>query len=147
MTPGDQAGEGDALGSERLDLGRTASMRLAADSPFSGGFGAVGFLGSFLGWLAASSYGGVILVTSWQAMYRSTATTITAAAAILVPAGVVATFDMDRFGLARSEPFGGLFRSPGAIGVAGVGLAWLMLGLVLVYGHAAARGTSPRGRR
>jgi hypothetical protein len=110
------------------------------DSPFSGDFGLLGFVASFLGWLAASFYGAATLAISaaWRGMDRWAATVTRLAAALLAVAGVVATFGMDRIGLTRSEPYGELFGTLGALGVGGVGLAWMALGLVLVVGGRRA---------
>jgi hypothetical protein len=106
------------------------------DSPFGGDFGLIGFAAGFLGWLAASFYGAAMLViaAAWLGMGRWAAGATRMAAGLLVMAGVAATFGMDRLGLTRSEPYGELFGTLGALGVGGVGLAWLVLGLVLVVG-------------
>lgn len=109
-------------------------------SPFSGDFGLAGFVASFLGWLSASYYGAVVLAISaaWRGMGRWSAAITRLAAALLAVAGVVATFGMDRVGLTRSEPYGELFETLGAVGVGGVGMAWLAMGLVLVVGGRRA---------
>lgn len=109
-------------------------------SPFSGDFGFIGFVASFLGWLAASFYGAAMLVISaaWLGMGRQAATITRLVAAMLLVTGVVATFGMDRLGLTRSEPYGELFGALGALGVGGVGLAWMAMGLVLVVGGRRA---------
>jgi hypothetical protein len=105
-------------------------------SPFSGDFGFVGFVASLLGWLAASFYGVATLAISaaWRGMGRWEAAVTRLAAALILIAGVVATLGMDRLGLTRSESYGELFATLGALGVGGVGLAWMALGLVLVMG-------------
>lgn len=105
-------------------------------SPFGGEFGLIGFVGGLLGWLAASFYGAAMLViaAAWLGMGRWAAAATRMAAGLLVVAGVVATFGMDRLGLTRSEPYGELFGTLGMLGVGGVGLAWLVLGLVLMVG-------------
>lgn len=123
----------------------------SVDSPFSGGFGFVGFVAGFSGWFAASVYGAAMLASSgaWRGMDRWAAITLRLAAALLVPAGVAATFGMDRLGLSRSEPFGELFGDLGALGVGGVALAWVLMGLVLVVSglrHDETRLTPPNVR-
>lgn len=103
-------------------------------SPLTGGdLGLLRFVVSFLGWLAASLYGAAILADAGvrHGMDGWTATITQLAAPLLVIAGVVATFGMDRLGLTRSEPYGELFGTLGAVGVGGVALGWLGLGLVL----------------
>lgn len=109
-------------------------------SPFSGDFGLVGFVAGSLGWLAASFYGAAMLVIAavWLGMGRWAAMVTRSSAGVLLVAGVVATFGMDRLGLTRSEPFGDLFATLGALGVGGVGLGWLLLGLVLLVGGRRA---------
>ena len=109
-------------------------------SPFIGEFGMLGFIAMFLGWLAASLYGAAMLIISaaWLGMGRWAATATRVAAGMLTVAGVMATFGMDRFGLLRSEQYGELFTALALLGVAGVGLAWLLLGLVLLVGGRRA---------
>ena len=104
------------------------------DSPFAGAFGFLGFLASLAGWLGAGLYGIAVLVTraAWRGMTRLSGIAIQLAAAILVLAGPAATFGMDRLGLTRSEAYGELFGTLGAIGVTGVGCAWIVLGTVLL---------------
>jgi hypothetical protein len=111
------------------------------DSPFGGDFGMIGFVAGFLGWIAASVYGAAMLViaAAWLGMGRVTAVVTRLAAALLVVAGPVATLGMDRLGLTRSESYGELFTTLGMVGVMGVGLAWLVLGLVLVAGGRRIR--------
>lgn len=113
------------------------------DSPLGGEFGLIGFVAGFLGWLAASFYGAAMLViaAAWLGMRRWAAAATTTAAGLLVVAGVMATFGMDRLGLTRSEPYGELFGTLGMLGVGGVGLAWLVLGLVLIVGPRRVRET------
>jgi hypothetical protein len=105
-------------------------------SPSGGEFGLIGFVAGFLGWLAASFYGAAMLViaAAWLGMGRWAAAATRMAAGLLVVAGVVATFGMDRLGLTHSEPYGELFDTLSMLGVVGVGLAWLVLGLVLIVG-------------
>ena len=108
-------------------------LALDRDNPFYGRFGIVGFWASFAGWIAASAYGAVLLVRAgWRGMTRWPALATRLAALVLLVGGVVGTFGMDRLGLVRSEPFGNLFGSLGALGVGAVGLGWLLLGTVLV---------------
>lgn len=109
-------------------------LAIDRDSPFAGQFGFLGFVASFIGWLAASAYGIGVLVTraAWRGMTRLSATTTQLAAAVLIVAGPAATFGMDRLELVRSEPYGELFGTLGAIGVTGVGCAWILLGIVLL---------------
>ena len=109
-------------------------------APFSGEFGLIGFVAGFLGWLAASFYGSAMLVSAaaWLGMGRWAAMVTRWAAGVLLVAGVVATFGMDRLGLTRSEPFGDLFATLGTLGVGGVGLGWMLLGLVLLVGGRRA---------
>ncbi|HEX8025237.1 MAG TPA: hypothetical protein VF484_03440 [Candidatus Limnocylindrales bacterium] len=104
------------------------------DSPFAGDFGFLGFMASFLGWLAAAFFGGSMLAmrAAWRGMSRSAALATRVGAALLL-AGPVATVGMDRLGLTGSEPYGALFGGLGAVGVGVVGLGWLMLGGVLCF--------------
>lgn len=112
-------------------------------SPLTGGdLGLLRFVVSFLGWIAASLYGAAILANAGvrDGMDGWAATITQLAAPLLVIAGVVATFGMDRLGLTRSEPFGEMFGTLGALGVGGVALGWLALGLVLVLHRGRGRG-------
>jgi hypothetical protein len=106
------------------------------NSPFTGDFGLIGFVAGFLGWLAASYYGAAMLVISaaWLGMGRRAAIVTRMAGGTLLVGGLIATFGMDRLGLTRSDSYGELFATLGMVGVAGVGLAWLAMGLVLVVG-------------
>jgi hypothetical protein len=111
-------------------------LSLITDSPFGGSFGLAGFVASFLGWLAASLYG-VALVTNRTSFTLFTpleAGVTRLAAFVLVFAGLVATFGMDRLGLTRSEPYGEVFRILGALGVGAVALSWLLMGIALIVG-------------
>jgi hypothetical protein len=115
------------------------ALAIGRDSPFGGDFGFVGFLAGFGGWLVAAVYGAAMLAmrAAWRGMPRSLATATRAAAVVLVIAGPVATFGMDRLGLTSSDA-GGLFTTLGALGVGGVGLGWLVLGVVLLLGGRTA---------
>jgi len=105
------------------------------DSPFSGAFGELGFWTSLLGWLSASLYGATSLRGSVaHGMSAGSGLATRVAGVALLVGGVVGTFGMDRLGLTRSEPYGDLFGTLGALGVGAVGLGWLLLGLVLVLG-------------
>lgn len=135
-----------AVASPRLARYVTAAVVLAAvwnvfwivlsvgrDNPFGGQFGLIGFWASFFGWLAASAYGALTLLgRAWHGMPQVPAFVTRLAGAALLVGGVVGTFGMDRIGLTRSEPFGDLFGSLGALGVGAVGLGWLLLGGVLL---------------
>lgn len=41
---------------------------------------------------------------------------------------------MDRLGLTKSEPYGAIFGTLGALGVGAVALSWLLMGIVLIVG-------------
>jgi hypothetical protein len=112
-------------------------LAIGRDSPFSADFGFLGFLASFLGWLAAAVYGAGVLLgrAAWRGMTRTSRVATQLAAAVLVVAGPVATFGMDRLGLTRSEPYGELFGTLGALGVTGVGAAWILFGAVLLLAN------------
>lgn len=110
-------------------------LSIGRDAPFSGAFGYLGFWASFLGWLSASLYGAVSLrraVSHGMPRWSRVATKVAAIA--LLAGGIVGTFGMDRLGLTRSEPYGELFSTLGALGVGAVGLGWLLLGGVLILG-------------
>ncbi len=111
-------------------------LSLSTDSPFGGSFGLAGFVAGFLGWLAASIYG-VALVANHTSFKRFTpleAGVTRLASIVLVFAGLVATFGMDRLGLTRSEPYGETFVALGALGVGAVALSWLLMGIALIVG-------------
>lgn len=114
------------------------------NSPFAGAFGFAGFIAGFAGWLIASFYGASMLVirASWRGMSRWAGVVTRIAALSLLVGGPVATFGMDRLGLTRSEPYGEVFGTLGALGVGAVGLGWLLLGTVLVLGPRRTAATA-----
>ena len=111
-------------------------LSLSADSPFGGSFGLAGFVAGFLGWLATSLYGVALVAnrTSFTGLTPLEAGITRLASFLLVFAGLVATFGMDRLGLTKSEPYGEAFGTLGALGVGAVALSWLMLGIALIVG-------------
>lgn len=119
-------------------------LAIDRDSPFAGVFGWAGFIASFSGWLAAGLYGLAVLLirAAWQGMVRWASVLTRLAAAALVIGGPMAPLGMDYFGLTRSEPYGEVIGSLGAIGVSLVGAAWLLLGVVLLLGGRGVRGTN-----
>ena len=111
-------------------------LSLSTDSPFGGSFGLAGFVAGFLGWLAASIYGVALVAnhTSFKGFTPLEAGVTRFTSILLVFAGLVATFGMDRLGLTRSEPYGEAFGTLGALGVGAVALSWLMMGIALIVG-------------
>ena len=111
-------------------------LSLSTDSPFGGSFGLAGFVAGFLGWLAASLYGVALVVnrTSFAGFTPLEAGITRFTSIVLVLAGLVATFGMDRLGLTRSEPYGEAFGTLSALGVGAVALSWLMMGIALTVG-------------
>ncbi len=111
-------------------------LSLSADSTFGGSFGLAGFVAGFLGWLAASLYGVALVVnrTSFTGFTPLEAGITRFTSILLVFAGLVATFGMDRLGLTKSEPYGEAFGTLGALGVGAVALSWLMMGIALIVG-------------
>ena len=111
-------------------------LSLGTDSPLGGSFGLAGFVATFLGWLAASLYGIALVVnrTSFAGFTPLEAGITRFTSIVLVLAGLVATFGMDRLGLTRSEPNGEAFGTLGALGVGAVALSWLMMGIALIMG-------------
>jgi hypothetical protein len=111
-------------------------LSLGTDSLLGDSFGLAGFVAGFLGWLVASLYG-IALVANRAALTnlgRLEKTITRFASILLVIAGPVATFGMDRLGLTRSEPYGEAFGTLGALGVGAVALSWLMMGIALIVG-------------
>lgn len=111
-------------------------LALSTDSPFGDVIGLAGFIGSFMGWLAASLYGIALVAnrTSFKGSTPLEAGITRLCSIVLVFAGLVATFGMDRLGLTRSEPYGEAFGTLGALGVGAVALSWLMMGIALIVG-------------
>jgi len=96
----------------------------------------VSFTSSFLGWLAASLYGFALVAhraafTNLRGLEKNVTRY---SSSLLVIAGPVATFGMDRLGLTKSEPYGAIFGTLGALGVGAVALSWLLMGIVLIVG-------------
>ena len=111
-------------------------LSLGTDSLLGDSFGLAGFVAGFLGWLAASLYGVALVVnrTSFAGFTPLEAGITRFTSIVLVLAGLVATFGMDRLGLTRSEPYGEAFGTLSALGVGAVALSWLMLGIALIVG-------------
>lgn len=108
-------------------------LSLSRDAPFGGSFGLVGFVAGLLGWLAASLYGVALVAnrTSFTGFTLIERGITQLASSVLVIAGLIAPFGMDRLGLTSSEPYGEAFGTLGALGVGAVALSWLMMGIVL----------------
>jgi hypothetical protein len=108
-------------------------LSLSGDAPFGGSFSLAGFVAGLLGWLAASLYGVALVAnrTSFKGFTLIERGITQLASSVLVIAGLIATFGMDRLGLTRSEPYGEAFGTLGALGAGAVALSWLMMGIVL----------------
>ena len=111
-------------------------LSLGTDSLLGDSFGLAGFVAGFLGWLAASLYGVALVAnrTSFTGLTPLEAGITRLASFVLVFAGLVATFGMDRLGLTRSEPYGETFVALGALSVGAVALSWLLMGIALIMG-------------
>jgi hypothetical protein len=111
-------------------------LSLGTGSLLGDSFGLAGFVAGLLGWLAASLYGVALVVnrTSFTGFTQLEAGITRFTSILLVFAGLVATFGMDRLGLTRSEPYGEAFGTLGALGVGAVALSWLLMGIALIMG-------------